>query len=107
MNKRFVALALMALLVGPLLLIVPTLASKSSTPAIQWWTIDSGGGSSSGASAGARESATSGYSLRGSIGQPDAGMLSGSSYWLIGGYWGVETGTIKFRLCLPVVMQEP
>jgi len=44
---------------------------------IDWFTIDGGGGSSSGGS----------YTLSGTIGQPDAGTLSGGTYALEGGFW--------------------
>ena len=42
---------------------------------IDWFTIDGGGGTSSGGA----------YSLSGTIGQPDAGAMSGGAYTLIGG----------------------
>jgi len=45
---------------------------------IDWFTIDGGGGTSTGGV----------YSVSGTIGQPDAGVLSGGSYSLIGGFWG-------------------
>jgi phosphotransferase system glucose/maltose/N-acetylglucosamine-specific IIC component len=45
--------------------------------AIDWFTIDGGGGTSSGGN----------YTLSGTIGQPDAGRLSGGSYTLEGGFW--------------------
>jgi hypothetical protein len=45
--------------------------------AIDWYTIDGGGGTSSGGS----------YTLSGTIGQPDAGTLSGGSYTIQGGFW--------------------
>jgi hypothetical protein len=45
---------------------------------IDWYTIDGGGGTSSGG----------GYTLIGTIGQPDAGMLAGGNYSLYGGFWG-------------------
>jgi len=45
--------------------------------AIDWYTIDGGGGTSSGGS----------YTLSGTIGQPDAGTLSGGNYTLKGGFW--------------------
>lgn len=45
---------------------------------IDWFTIDGGGGTSAGG----------GYSLSGSIGQPDASTMSGGSYSLDGGFWG-------------------
>ena len=46
---------------------------------IDWFTIDGGGGASAGA----------GYSLIGTIGQPDAGILAGGIYSLAGGFWEV------------------
>jgi len=47
---------------------------------IDWFTIDGGGGSSS----------TGGvFSVSGTIGQPDAGALSGGNFTLQGGYWAV------------------
>lgn len=45
--------------------------------AIDWYTIDGGGGTSSGG----------GYTLSGTIGQPDAGTLSGGNFTLQGGFW--------------------
>jgi hypothetical protein len=46
---------------------------------IDWYTIDGGGGASTGG----------GYSLAGSIGQPDAGVMSGGGFSLEGGFWAV------------------
>lgn len=45
--------------------------------AIDWFTIDGGGGTSSGGA----------YTLSGTIGQLDAGTLRGGSYTLEGGFW--------------------
>ena len=42
-----------------------------------WSTIDGGGGVSSGGD----------YTLSGTIGQPDAGTMSGGAYLLAGGFW--------------------
>ncbi|HEV8525829.1 MAG TPA: hypothetical protein VGQ71_15145 [Terriglobales bacterium] len=42
-----------------------------------WFTIDGGGGTSGGGV----------YSVSGTIGQPDAGAMSGGSYTLTGGFW--------------------
>ena len=44
---------------------------------LSWYTIDGGGGRSSGGS----------YELIGTIGQPDAAWSSGGSYELLGGFW--------------------
>lgn len=45
---------------------------------LSWWTVDGGGGDSSGGA----------YVLSGTFGQPDAGTLTGGSYHLGGGFWG-------------------
>jgi len=47
--------------------------------AIDWHTIDGGGDTSTGGV----------YSVSGTIGQPDAGAMSGGSYTLHGGFWGI------------------
>ena len=46
---------------------------------IDWLTIDGGGGASTGGV----------YAVSGTIGQPDAGVMSGGPYSLLGGFWGV------------------
>src|ERR1039458_10603013 len=46
---------------------------------VDWFTMDGGGGTSTGGV----------YSVSGTIGQPDAGRLSGGSYPLDGGFWGI------------------
>jgi hypothetical protein len=46
---------------------------------LAWSTVDGGGGTSTGGV----------YSVTGTIGQPDAGRMSGGSYTLEGGFWGV------------------
>ena len=51
----------------------------SQTYSIDWFTIDGGGGTSTGGV----------YSVSGTIGQPDAGVMSGGNYTLQGGFWGV------------------
>ena len=44
---------------------------------IEWYTIDGGGGTSSGGP----------YQLSGTIGQPDAENLAGGPYEMLGGFW--------------------
>jgi len=46
---------------------------------IDWFTVDGGGGTSTGGV----------YSLSGTIGQPDAGTMSGGNYTIQGGFWSV------------------
>ena len=48
---------------------------------LDWFTLDGGGGTSTNQT----------YSLTGTIGQPDAGRLSGAGFTLEGGFWGLAT----------------
>jgi len=48
-------------------------------PYVPWSTIDGGGGASSGG----------GFTISGTIGQPDAGAMSGGGFTLAGGFWGL------------------
>ena len=54
-------------------------ATEAQTFNIDWATIDGGGGTSSGGI----------FSVSGTIGQPDAGSMTGGSYSLLGGFWSV------------------
>jgi hypothetical protein len=57
---------------------LPAAAQSGGVYELGWFTIDGGGGTSSGG----------GYTLSGSIGQPDAGgPLTGGGYSLVGGFW--------------------
>ncbi len=67
------AATLLAVLVAPALL--PAFAQSF---AIESWSVDGGGGTSAG----------SGLALSGTIGQPDAGVLSGGGFTLVGGLPG-------------------
>ena len=69
------------LLLAHLCLVQSTLGLCASAQyAIDWHTIDGGGGASTGGV----------YVVSGTIGQPEAGpMLSGGSYTLQGGFWAV------------------
>lgn len=61
---------------------------------IAWWTVDGGGGASTGGP----------NSLIGTAGQPDAGRASGGDYALVSGFWaavGLERGPTT--LYMPMV----
>jgi len=60
------------------LLALPALHAQSYS--IDWSTIDGGGGTSAGGV----------YSVSGTIGQPDAGKMSGGNYSIDGGFWGLN-----------------
>ena len=62
---------------------------------LSWWTVDSGG---------ATFSLGGGYTLGGTIGQPDAGVLSGSGYTLVGGFWAGAVA--QYRIYLPLVLRD-
>src|SRR5438445_2483576 len=64
------SLILVLLLVG---------SAHSQTFGLNWFTIDGGGGTSTGGV----------FSASGTIGQPDAGIASGGGYTLSGGFWSV------------------
>jgi hypothetical protein len=52
---------------------------SAQTYSIDWFTIDGGGSTSTGGV----------YSVSGTIGQPDAGHMSGGNFTLDGGFWGI------------------
>src|SRR5580765_5150760 len=62
---------------------------------LSWFTIDGGGNVSTGAT----------YSVTGTIGQPDAGTLSGGSYSIIGGFWGF--GGVSAAITVPLLDIRP
>jgi hypothetical protein len=64
---------------------------------LSWWTVDGGVGTSSGGP----------YMLSGTIGQPDAGELSGGSYTLGGGFWyGGAAAAEKHKIYLPIILKN-
>lgn len=59
-------------------LLIPTLGFAQPY-SIDWFTIDGGGGVSTGGV----------FSVSGTIAQPDAGTMSGGNFTLDGGFWGI------------------
>jgi hypothetical protein len=93
-KKLFVILAL--------LIVVATIASAIvAAPAdlsVPWWTVDAGGGTSTGGQ----------FALSGTAGQADAGSMSGSAYTLSGGFWNPASGAIggnTYRTYLPMTVR--
>ena len=64
---------------------------------LDWFTVDGGGGASSGGS----------YSLTGTIGQPDAGALSGGGHAVQGGFWGAFGGAAESGPALRIQVAGP
>ena len=82
-------------LAAVLLLVPVVLAQSGGDYDLTWSTVDSGGDTFS----------TGGdYSLGGTIGQPDAGLLTGGDYTLAGGFWGGAVG--MYRVYLPLVLRN-
>jgi len=63
---------------------------------LTWNTVDGGGGTFS---------TGGGYSLGGTAGQPDAGVLGGGGYTLDGGFWA-GAAAIPYRIYLPLVLRN-
>ena len=63
---------------------------------LSWYTLDGGGTMPGGRTGGS-------YSLGGTIGQPDAGTLSGGGYTLNGGFWG--GAALNYSIYLPLVVK--
>ena len=62
-----------------LALVTMALAASAQNYSVDWYSIDGGGGTSTGGV----------YSVTGTIGQPDVGHMSGGNYSLDGGFWGI------------------
>src|SRR5437867_12588337 len=68
-----------AILLAGLILSITAAAAQAQSYTIDWFTIDGGGGISTGGV----------FSVSGTIGQPDAGHMSGGNFTLDGGFWGL------------------
>src|SRR5437867_12907898 len=68
-----------AILLAGLILSITAAAAQAQSYTIDWFTIDGGGGTSTGAV----------YSVSGTIGQPDAGRMAGGNFTLDGGFWAI------------------
>lgn len=62
-----------------------------------WWSVDSGG---------CTVCTAGGYTLGGTIGQPDAGLMTGGAYTLGGGFWGVGAVAEGFQVYLPLTLRR-
>jgi len=102
-GSRFTSYALRLLLIAGLLAVAALALSQAYDAALaqsgdgydlSWNTVDGGGHTvSSGGN----------YALGGTMGQPDAGALTGGRYTLVGGFWG--TVMSGFRVYLPLTLR--
>ena len=78
-----------------LMTLVPAVLGSAAAPAlaqfsIPWFTVDGGGGTSTGGT----------FTLSGTIGQHDAGTHTGGAFQCLGGYWGgAEGGAVCYPNC--------
>jgi len=107
-GSRFTSCALHLLLVAGLLVLASlafrqaqpvTLAQSGNGYDLTWNTVDGGGYTFSASTDGV-------YALAGTIGQPDAGVMSDSSesYTLRGGFWA-GVGPVQLRIYLPLLLR--
>jgi len=94
MNKKQLGIALLVL-AALLLLTGAAWAAAPAAYTLDWWTVDGGGGT---------HRTVGEYTLSGTAGQPDAGVLSGGDYTLGGGFWG-GGGAVQYRIYLPLVVR--
>jgi len=92
--KRWLGAAALLLL---LLAVFSVVLAQSGQFDLPWSTIDSGGGASSGGD----------YALQAAIGQPEAGVLTGGSYSVNGGFLAlpVQAGEGSVSVFVPLVMK--
>jgi hypothetical protein len=94
--KGLIFLILMALM-----LVVGVASSQAQSGGgydLTWSTIDGGG---------ATFSTGESYSLGGTIGQPEAGLMSGGGYMLAGGFWGgAPLSNYNYNIYLPLMLKN-
>ena len=88
----------MILTLAVILLLWVSVALAQGGYDLSWWTVDGGGYTFS---------EGGGYSLGGTIGQPDAGVLSGGGYTLSGGFWGGgAVAAEEHKIYLPLLLKN-
>ena len=99
LNKRILILLGVVSLLGMILGVQLTVQAETAALdyALNWWTVDGGGEQLSG----------DGYTLSGTIGQPDAGDLSGDGFTLSSGFWSrfAEWLSDLLEIYLPLIMR--
>jgi hypothetical protein len=93
-TKRLAAVLLLVL--SMLVLCTSALAQSGGPYELTWSTVDGGG-----------ETFSIGgdYSLGGTAGQPDAGVLEGGDYTLAGGFWA-GVSPVQYRIYLPLLVRD-
>jgi hypothetical protein len=96
---RRVSRVILVAAIALLLLVSVALAQSGNGYDLSWSTVDGGG---------ATFSTGGGYTLGGTIGQPDAGEMSGGDYALSGGFWGGIVGVVEYfyDVYLPLILKN-
>ena len=91
-------------LVGLLLLAGVAAAASGGSYILDWFTVDGGGALDL---SGQTELTGLQYTLGGTAGQADAGLLAGGGYTLGGGFWaGGDASPPEFRFYLPLLLRS-
>ena len=93
MRRKMVILSIGVALI---LLLWAALALAQGGLDLSWWTVDGGGQTEPGGT---------GYTLSGTIGQPDADGWLGGGYTLSGGFWG-GGGVVEYTVYLPLILRN-
>lgn len=92
MRRLIVVLAL----IGVLFVTAVTMAGNSQF-AINWWSVDGGGGTSTGGE----------YTVMGTIGQYDShNTVSGGEYALNDGFWQPGVSGLQYQIYLPIIVRD-
>ena len=92
-SRRVIVIFVVGLLVL-LLMATAVQAGPGASYDLSWYSIDGGG---------TMFSTGGSYSLGGTIGQPDAGVLRDGGYTLNGGFWG--GAALNYNIYLPLVLK--
>lgn len=96
-SSIFLALVVLLLVASGALADFNSDAGFAQSYEISWWTVDGGGD---------MLSTTGDYTLSGTAGQPDAGLLTGGDYALGGGFWGGGELAWDYPIYLPLVLRN-
>ncbi len=97
-TQGLVLVALLLLAGTALLLGQGAVGAQGTGYDLSWWSVDGGGGTFS---------TGGGYSLGGTAGQADPGVLANGGYNLGGGFWrGGKAAGVRYNVYLPVVLDR-
>jgi len=90
MKRRVVYIILVAVC----LLTIQVVQAAEADYGLSWWTVDAGGGSSTGGN----------FVLTGTVGQAEPGLMNGGNYSITGGFWA-QLQALLNQILLPIVLK--